>query len=252
MVNIKWFNLFVSLPSFINLCDTLSSGTTHRKYLNEKKFSNYEIVLPNLEEQDRIVDNFFRSKKLSDSLLSEIQKQERCISFLRQAILQQAVEGKICTQDTTDEPANVLLEKIKVEKERLIAENKIKKQKELSPITGEEKPYELPHGWQWCRMDDICDITDGTHQTPKYTEKGMPFLSAQNVKPFKFMPYIYRTVSCEDYEQYIKSTKADIGDILMARVGAGIGEAALVDIEMDYAIYVSLCLIKPFSKMLNM
>ena len=251
-VNIEWFNLYVSLPSFIKICDGLSSGTTHRKYLDEKKFSNFELFLPSIDEQKSMLTNFYNIKNLTDIMSEGIDTQLAYISCLRQSILQQAVEGKLCEQNPDDEPACVLLEKIKAEKEKLIEEKKIKKQKDLPPITEEENTFELPQGWKWCRLDDICSITDGTHQTPNYTEVGMPFLSAQNVKPFKFMPENFRCISQLDYENYVKTSKAEIGDVLMARVGAGIGEAAIVDVYMDFAIYVSLCLIKPFYRMLNM
>ena len=110
----------------------------------------------------------------------------------------------------------------------------------------------LPKGWEWCRLGNVCDISDGTHQTPSYVETGMRFMSAQNIKPFKFMPHKCKMVSNNDYEQYIKNTKPEKGDILMTRVGAGIGEAAIIDTEMDFAIYVSLCLIKPFLRTYNM
>jgi len=96
------------------------------------------------------------------------------------------------------------------------------------------------------RLNDVCTlITDGTHQTPRYVEDGMPFLSAQNVKPYRFMPEIHRKVSQEDYLGYTRHTKPEKGDVLMTRVGAMIGEAAMIDRDLDFAFYVSLCLIKP-------
>lgn len=73
----------------------------------------------------------------------------------------------------------------------------------------------------------------------------MPFLSAQNVKPYRFMPESYRSVSLEDYLAYTRHTKPEKGDVLMTRVGAMIGEAAMIDCDFDFAFYVSLCLIKP-------
>ncbi len=203
-----------------------------------------------LEQQNKLL---IKIKRL-DELLGDMNKNLSVdkIAALRQSILQQAVEGKLCEQDPNDEPVSVLLEKIKAEKKRLIAEKKIKKQKPLPPIKEEEKPFNLPNGWEWCRLGDICDISDGTHQTPTYTDDGVPFMSAQNVKPFKFMSNRFRMVSKLDYEQYIKNTKPEKGDILMARVGAGIGEAAIIDVELDFAIYVSLCLIKPVLRIFDM
>jgi type I restriction enzyme S subunit len=74
---------------------------------------------------------------------------------MRKLILQLAVQGKLVEQDPTEEPAGELLKRIKAEKEKLIAEGKIKKQKPLPPISKDEIPYELPRGWEWVRMKNI-------------------------------------------------------------------------------------------------
>lgn len=188
-----------------------------------------------LEETLRFIIENFRDLTLGDGAVKE----------LKNAILQLAVQGKLVPQDPKDEPASVLLERIKEEKEKLIKEGKIKREKPLPEIKEEEKPYELPKRWQFVRMSSLADfITDGTHQTPKYTDSGMMFLSAQNIKPFKFMPFNYKFVSDEDYIKYVKNVKPEFGDILLTRVGSNIGEAAVIDQRLDFAIYVSLCLIK--------
>jgi type I restriction enzyme, S subunit len=174
------------------------------------------------------------------------------IGKLRQAILQLAVQGKLVPQDENDEPASVLLEKIKFEKERLLQEGKIRKEKLLPAIQAEELEHNIPEKWSWSRLIDICElITDGTHQTPKYTKQGRMFLSAQNVKPFRFMPKVHRFVSEEDYQGYIKNRKPEFEDILLTRVGAGIGEAAVIDQKLDFAIYVSVALVRPFRKFID-
>lgn len=239
---LKWFlksNIFRKL-----LLKQTGSGI--KKEIKAKHLLPIEIQLSSLKQQHEIVQQIQGVADYIEEVNQQIQQQAKYAEMLRQSILQQAVEGKLCEQDPNDEPASVLLEKIKAEKERLIAEKKIKKQKPLPPISEEEKPFALPKGWEWCRLGNVCDISDGTHQTPSYVEAGMPFMSAQNIKPFKFMPHKCRMVSNNDYEQYIKNTKPEKGDILMARVGAGIGEAAIIDTEIDFAIYVSLCLMKPF------
>lgn len=95
-------------------------------------------------------------------------------------------------------------------------------------------------------LGDLCHvITDGTHQTPRYVDEGAIFLSAQNVKPFRFLPEVHRKVSFEDYAVYTAKNKPSRGDILLTRVGAGIGEAAVIDQDIDFAIYVSVALIRP-------
>ena len=96
------------------------------------------------------------------------------------------------------------------------------------------------------RLEELCSlITDGTHQTPRYVDDGFMFLSAQNVKPFRFMPEVHRKVSAEDYGACIARARPRKGDVLMTRVGAMIGEAALIDRDLDFAFYVSLAILRP-------
>ena len=87
---------------------------------------------------------------------------------MREALLQEAIRGELVPQDENDEPASVLLEKIKSEKERLIKEKVIKKQKELPPITDEEKPYDLPEGWEWVRLGEAIQFIGGSTATKIY------------------------------------------------------------------------------------
>lgn len=138
------------------------------------------------------------------------------------------------------------------DKEALLKVGKIRKEKALLPISDDEKPFEIPETWEWVRLSDICNISDGTHQTPKYVERGVPFISAQNVKPYRFIPEVHRDVSWEDYLEYNKVVAPAKGDILMTRVGAGIGEAAIIDQDFEFSIYVSLTLIKRYGDELNM
>jgi Type I restriction modification DNA specificity domain len=101
-------------------------------------------------------------------------------------------------------------------------------------------------------LSDVCFvITDGTHQTPRYVEEGATFLSAQNVKPFRFIPEVHRKVSHEDFAGYTARNKPTRGDVLLTRVGAGIGEAAVIDQDIEFAFYVSLALIRPDTKTLT-
>lgn len=100
---------------------------------------------------------------------------------LRKKILDLAMRGKLVPQDSQDEPASVLLEKIKEEKAQLIKEKKIKKSKPLPEITEEEKPFEIPESWEWVRLGEILDVRDGTHDTPKYLDSGVPLITAENL-----------------------------------------------------------------------
>ncbi|MEZ5608184.1 MAG: hypothetical protein R3E52_13955 [Burkholderiaceae bacterium] len=77
------------------------------------------------------------------------------VARLRELILSLAVQGKLLPQDPADEPAGVLLQRIRAEKDRLIATGQIKRDKPLAPIAEEEKPFELPVGWEWARLGDL-------------------------------------------------------------------------------------------------
>ena len=214
---------------------------------------NFLIPLPPLAEQKRIVEKLEEILPLVDEygkneeILSEMN--QKLPKQVRQSILQYAVQGKLVAQNPQDEPASELLKRIKAEKEQLIKEGKIKREKPLPPITKDEIPYDLPQGWQWVRFQDITQVlTCGYASTPQYYENGRMFLSAKNVKPYKFLPQDHKFISEELYQTLIKNGKPELGDILLTRVGAGIGEAAIIDKDVDFAIYVSLTLIKLFKK----
>jgi type I restriction enzyme S subunit len=101
----------------------------------------------------------------------------------RELILQLAIQGKLTEQDPKDEPASELLKKIKKEKEKLLAEGKIKKQNELPPISDEEKSFELPKGWEWSKMDDLGSSNIGLTYSPNdISDSGLPVLRSNNIQ----------------------------------------------------------------------
>lgn len=157
-VNIDWFNLFTSSGNFYEICNQASSGTTHRKYLDETKFLNFEIEIPNPDEQALFIQKYKSYYGIYNKLNVEIDKQQSYLQLLRQSILQEAVQGKLVPQDANEEPAEQLLQRIKAEKAQLIKEGKLKKEKELPPITEEEMPFELPLGWTFCRLGETGQI----------------------------------------------------------------------------------------------
>ena len=80
---------------------------------------------------------------------------------LKNSILKLAIQGKLVPQDSSDEPASVLLSRIREEKQRLVDEKIIKKEKALSPITDEEKPFDIPESWEWVRLGEIMNFVNG-------------------------------------------------------------------------------------------
>ena len=153
---------------------------------------------------------------------------------MRDLILQLAVQGKLTPQDPNDEPASELLKRIKAEKERLIAEGKIKNQKPLLPITKDEIPYELPKGWAWVKLQDVFDVRDGTHDTPKYVMDGFPLVTSKNLKNGRVDFSDIKYISEEDHIKISIRSKVDQGDILFAMIGS-IGNPVIVE-EDNFSI----------------
>ena len=161
-------------------------------------------------------------------------------------MLQLAIQGKLVEQCEDDEPASVLLERIKAEKEQLIKDKIIKKEKPLPEISNEEKCFTLPKGWEWCRLGDICkQITDGAHKTPTYVEKGIPFLSIKDISKGYIDFSNTKFITEEEHERLIKRCNPQNGDLLFCRIGT-LGKFKVIDVNEQFSIFVSVGLIKPF------
>ncbi|MBF0214661.1 MAG: restriction endonuclease subunit S [Magnetococcales bacterium] len=107
------------------------------------------------------------------------------VTQLRQTILQLAVMGKLVPQDPNDEPASVLLKKIAAEKAKLVREGKIKRGETLPPVDPEDAPFELPRGWEWCRLGMLGNVKGGgtpSKQRPEYWEGDIPWISPKDMK----------------------------------------------------------------------
>ncbi|MBD8109678.1 restriction endonuclease subunit S [Priestia megaterium] len=166
------------------------------------------------------------------------------VKALEDLILDTAVKGKLVSQNSNDEPASLLMEKILEEKKLLIEEKKIKKEKILPPISEEEKPYELPKGWEWVRLGSLSkQITDGAHKTPNYINSGVPFLSVKNISKgymdFSNVKYIDE----KEHLELIKRCKPEKDDILFCRIGT-LGKAIRINVDTQFSIFVSVGLIK--------
>ena len=168
---------------------------------------------------------------------------------LRQKILDLAIHGKLVPQGPNDEPASVLLERIRAEKERLVKEGKIKRPKKTKATSDKPHyPYELPKGWGWTTLPELCvlPITDGTHQTPTYTDKanGIPFLSSKDVTSQKIDWTNIKYITKDLHEILYKRIAPQKNDILLAKNGTT-GVAAIVEDERVFDIYVTLAVIRP-------
>ena len=165
------------------------------------------------------------------------------IKQLRQTILDRAIRGQLVLQDPTDEPASVLLERIRAEKEELIKERKLKREKRDSqPI--EEVPFEIPEGWMWCRLGDIAQSNIGLTYSPNNVSiNGTPVLRSNNIKDDKLLLNDLVRVSGDIQEKnYIKE-----GDILIcARNGSRnlLGKSTIInnlEEPMTFGAFMAIC-----------
>ena len=177
---------------------------------------------------------------------------EHSIDQLKQTILQLAVMGKLVPQDPNDESASVLLEKIATEKEQLIKDKVIKKQKPLPPISEDEKPFELPKGWEWVRPDEFSiKITDGEHFKPPTTEKGVFFLSAKDIRSEGVSLESPLYISEKTAEKALSRCDPKFGDLLIVSRGATVGRMCKVEISDVFCLLGSVILIKPTKLVLS-
>src|SRR5690554_5173552 len=171
----EWINYWFKTDNrYLNLAKHAKGVGSQR--VNVKSFLQEKIALPSLKQQSQIIDKINKRKLTAESFKTEQTTQATLLSQLRQAILQEAIEGKLTADWRKENPirkgdpdldAEALLKKIKIEKEKLIKEGKIKKQKPLAEIKAEEVPFGLPEGWVWTRLGEILKNPPRNGYSPK-------------------------------------------------------------------------------------
>ena len=188
---------------------------------------------------------------------------------LKNSILQWAIQGKLVPQDPNDEPASVLLEKIRQEKERLIKEKKIKRDKNASIIyrgednsyyekilaTGEVKcideeiPFEIPNGWEWERWGNISQSIQYGYNAPALEHGAIKMVRISDIQEncvlWDNVPY------CQIEENDIDTYLLKVNDILFARTGGTVGKSFLVEEVPEKAIYAGYLIRTRYSSLLN-
>lgn len=169
-VDLKFYHIL-----FNELKDEIVRNTkagTSKEAIGLGSFGKYQLPYFDIDTQIEIKNRFVNSEEIKSDLSNELNHQLSLVKKLRQQILQDAVQGKLVPQNKADEPASELLKKIKVEKAKLIAEKKIKKEKDLPPIKPEEISFEIPENWVWCRLEDIFLFINGKAHEQFVSENG--------------------------------------------------------------------------------
>ena len=250
-------NLVIALPphseqsrivtrveELMRLCDALEAKGQLEAAQHAQLVSTLLGTLTASATPDELAENWQRVAQHFDLLLDR----PEAIDALEQTLLQLAVRGLLVPQDPTDEPASNLLQKIRAEKDRLIATGQIKRDKPLPPITDEEKPFELPVGWEWVTVSEVCSVvTDGEHATPERCEdsSAVPLVTAKNVRSemmdYSVTDYVPRLVA----EQCWKRCRPEVGDILMVSVGATLGRLTVLRQAAEMVLVRSVTVLRP-------
>ena len=222
--------------------------------------------LPPLNEQLRIVNHI---KELEPTLDKYSEAQERLDNLneifperLKKSILQWAIQGKLVPQDPNDEPASVLLERIREEKARLVKEGKIKKDKNETVIfrrdnshyeklgskewcIDSEIPFDIPGSWEWTRLGALCkSIADGDHQPPPQVPSGIPFLVISDVSTGQIDFSKTRFVPLSYYQELSDNRVPEKGDLLFTVTGS-YGIVVPVRTEHKFCFQRHMALLKP-------
>lgn len=230
--------LFLELTAttwFDEICKRGSDGTTQRIRLQKDKFFNQSVLLPEGNEQEERLEKILSFKKGQSNLDSEIINQKELATQLKQSILQEAIQGKLSEewrkQNPDVEPASELLKRIKAEKAQLFKDKKIRKEKPLSPITEDDIPFDLPEGWVWAYVSDICDVYTGNsinkaEKEAKYTieQPGLNYIGTKDVE-FNMAGINYETgVIIPDQETYVNFRVAPEQSVLVCIEGGSSGK----------------------------
>ena len=144
------------------------------------------------------------------------------IKKLRELILELAVRGKLVPQDVNDEPASELLKRIQAEKAKLVAEGKIKKDKPLVPIGEDEKPFELPYGWEWVHLPDVTEYKVGKTPSTKSSvfwttdNTGYNWVSIADLNHDDVVTETAKKVTHQALKEVFKTDPVPVGTILMS------------------------------------
>ena len=209
------------------------------------------VPVPPIAEQKKIVMSIEKMISIIDIIESDNDILTSCINNAKSKILDLAIRGKLVPQDPNDEPASVLLERIQAEKEELIKQGKIKRDKKESVIfKGDDNSYygiHLPDGWSWASLREISlSISDGSHNPPPDNGSGIPLLSAANINDNSIlMNEISRWITNEEWKIENQRTNIEVGDVLLTIVGS-IGRSAVVQNNNHFALQRSVAVIKPY------
>ncbi|MGQ7886809.1 restriction endonuclease subunit S [Paenibacillus sp. WC2504] len=279
------YSINANLENMINK----AHGAVGLQHITRGKFLDIILTIPPVNEQKRIVKQikymFDRLDNLSNEIVKKQKKSEMLtksalaklldhsdasqleglrfisnnfehfcndsvsINQFRSSILSLAVQGKLVPQDPNDELASGLLANIRVEKDQLIKDKKIKKEKQRPPITEDEIPYELPQGWEWVRFSEITTFLNGDRgknypNKNEYVSQGIPWINTGHITKDGYLTT--ETMNYIKKEKYdsLSGGRIQSGDLVYCLRGATFGKTARIEPYETGAVASSLMIIR--------
>lgn len=207
----------------------------------------------NINDQRDVVTKLTTQNSIINQVNNELIIQQDLVKQLRQAFLREAMQGKLVKQNPDDEPASELLKKITAEKAKLVAAKKLKKEKDLPPVTAEEIPFEIPENWVWCRGEVVANYIDPqpSHRTPPVVRDGIPYIAMSDIKSNGTINFdSARKVSLAVLEQHQNRYTLQPGDFIFGKIGT-IGKPVLLPLPFNYTLSANVILIQPIRLIIN-
>lgn len=235
--------IVAKVDELMTFCDKLEQNQSDNIAVHAQLVSVLLATLTNSRDNAELKSNWLNVAQHFNTLFTT----EHSIEQLKETILQLAVMGKIVPQDPNDQPASELLKQIAAEKAQLIKEGKIRKEKLLPKILDQEKPFELPDGWEWCRIGNVAAlITSGSRDWAKHlSDEGAIFVTMANLSrgDYKLRTDTMRYVNPPTNGEGTR-TKLEENDLLVSITG-DVGNLGLIPKNFGEAyINQHTCLIR--------
>lgn len=228
---------FLQSPIFRGQLDGVKTETINQ--ITQDMLKNQVMPLPPIEEQHRIVAKIEELLPYVDRYAEAYEKLEQFNAKfpedMKKSILQYAIQGKLVEQRPEEGTAEELYQQIQKEKQKLIKEGKIKKEKPLAEITEDEIPFDIPESWKWVRLSEVIDVRDGTHDSPKYVPEGIPHVTSKNLSNGTIDYGNVKYITQSDEDKINERSAVSDADILFAMIGS-IGNPVLVKKDREFCI----------------
>lgn len=183
-INLKFYHfVFNSLKD--EIVKNTKSGTS-KESINQSNLRNYKIPYFAIDKQNLWIDKLVNTKSIKEDLEFELSSGQSLLKQLKQTILQEAIEGKLTEKWRAKNPdigtAKELLAQIKIEKEKLIKEKKLKASKPLAPINEDEISFDIPSSWEWCRLGEVCNYGSSSKIEPKDIKEDTWILDLEDIE----------------------------------------------------------------------